>query len=88
MVADLKTRKFYAKCHANRSKTGVEVDFPLSLGPLSMANEQEMQAGERANMVWKQLLAEYEQPPLDPSVVEQIDAYIEVRKAAGGAPLN
>ncbi len=47
-----------------------------------------VQAGERANMVWKQLLAEYEQPPLDPSVVEQIDAYIEVRKAAGGAPLN
>jgi hypothetical protein len=48
VVADLKTRKFYSKCHANRSKTGVEVDFPVSLGPLSMANEQEMQPGERA----------------------------------------
>jgi hypothetical protein len=48
VVADLKTRKFYSKCHANRSKTGLEVDFPFSLGPLSMANEQEMQPGERA----------------------------------------
>jgi hypothetical protein len=48
VVADLKTRKFYAKCHANRSKSGPEVDFPASLGALSMANEQEMQPGDRA----------------------------------------
>ncbi len=37
-------------------------------------------ATERANRIWKQLLAEYEPPPLDPGVAEQLDAFIERRK--------
>ncbi len=45
-------------------------------------------ARERANGVWKQLLADYEQPPLDPARLEAIDAYITRRKAEGGAPMN
>jgi hypothetical protein len=48
VVADLKSRVFYSKCHADRSKAGPEVPFPASLGPLSMAHDEEMQAGERA----------------------------------------
>lgn len=47
-----------------------------------------VQARERANAVWKQLLSEYEQPALDEGVVEQIDAFIARRKEEGGAPLN
>ena len=47
-----------------------------------------MDARARANLVWKQLLNEYQQPPLEPSIVEQIDAYIAKRKEEGGAPLN
>ena len=37
-------------------------------------------ATERANGVWKQLLAEYEPPPLDPGAAEAIDDYVERRR--------
>ncbi len=46
VVADLKRRVFYLKCHAQeRNKKGVEVAFPASLGPLHMAIVGEMQEG-------------------------------------------
>jgi len=45
-------------------------------------------AKSRAHGVWKQLLRDYEQPPLDPGVLEEIDRYIAKRKAEGGAPMN
>jgi len=45
-------------------------------------------ATERANTLWKRLLEEYEQPPLDPAIDEALAAYVEKRKegkpAAGG----
>ena len=44
-------------------------------------------ATERANPIWKQLLAEYVPPPLDPVVSEALDAFVARRKreiAAGG----
>ncbi len=34
----------------------------------------------RANQLWKQLLAEYEPPPLDPAIREAVDDYVERRK--------
>ncbi|MEM7430743.1 MAG: trimethylamine methyltransferase family protein [Pseudomonadota bacterium] len=34
----------------------------------------------RANSIWKQLLAEYEQPPLDPGIDEALVDYVERRK--------
>jgi trimethylamine--corrinoid protein Co-methyltransferase len=37
-------------------------------------------ATERANKVWKQLLAEYEPPPLDAAAAEAIDDYVERRR--------
>jgi trimethylamine--corrinoid protein Co-methyltransferase len=37
-------------------------------------------ACQRANAVWKQLLAEYEQPPLDPAVDEALRDYVARRK--------
>lgn len=42
----------------------------------------------RANTVWKQLLSDYEAPPIDPAIVEALDAFIAKRKSEGGAPLN
>ena len=39
----------------------------------------------RANKIWKQLLNEYEQPPLDPAIDEELSSYMEKRKA-GAAP--
>jgi trimethylamine--corrinoid protein Co-methyltransferase len=38
----------------------------------------------RANRIWKQLLARYEQPPLDPAIDEALAAYVSRRKE--GAP--
>ncbi|NJD28279.1 MAG: trimethylamine methyltransferase family protein [Chloroflexi bacterium] len=37
-------------------------------------------ATERANAIWKRLLAEFEPPPLDPGTAEAIDAFVERRK--------
>jgi trimethylamine---corrinoid protein Co-methyltransferase len=37
-------------------------------------------ATERANRIWKQLLAEYEPPTLDPSVADTLDAFVDRRK--------
>ena len=34
----------------------------------------------RANTMWKQLLVEYEQPPLDPAIDEALDEYVTKRK--------
>jgi trimethylamine---corrinoid protein Co-methyltransferase len=47
-----------------------------------------IQARERANAIWKQLLADYQQPALDQAIVEELDHYIARRKAEGGAPMN
>lgn len=37
-------------------------------------------ATERANRIWKQLLAEYEPPPLDAAAAEGLDAFVDRRK--------
>jgi len=37
-------------------------------------------ATQRANRIWKQLLAEYEPPPLDPGRGEALDEFVERRK--------
>jgi len=36
----------------------------------------------RANTIWKQLLREYEQPPLDPAIDEELVEYVARRKSA------
>jgi len=40
----------------------------------------------RANRIWKQLLAEYEQPPLDPAIDDQLQDYVDRRK--NGEPVE
>jgi trimethylamine--corrinoid protein Co-methyltransferase len=40
----------------------------------------ELTATQRANRIWKQLLAEYEPPPLDPGAAEALDAFVDRRK--------
>ena len=47
-----------------------------------------VQTRERANTLWKQLLADYEQPPLDPAIDDALAAFVTRRKAEGGAPMN
>ena len=43
---------------------------------------------ERANRVWKQILAEFEAPPIDPAIDEELRDFVERRKAEGGAPTD
>jgi trimethylamine--corrinoid protein Co-methyltransferase len=42
-------------------------------------------ATQRASEIFKQALAEYEQPPTDPGIREELDAYVERRRAAIGS---
>ena len=46
------------------------------------------QAAQKANALWKQALAEYVAPALDPAIVEEIDAFIVRRVAEGGEPTD
>lgn len=42
-------------------------------------------AAQRANGIWKSLLAQYEQPELDSAVNEELQAYVSQRKAGAAA---
>ncbi|WP_457937461.1 trimethylamine methyltransferase family protein [Mesorhizobium sp. 10J20-29] len=43
---------------------------------------------ERANRVWKERLAAYEEPYMDPAIREELDAFVAKRTAEGGAPTD
>jgi len=45
-------------------------------------------ATQRANRIWKQILADYEPPPLDPAIDEELQAYVDRRTAEGGVPAD
>ncbi len=45
-------------------------------------------AYEKANRLWKEALALYEQPAMDPAVKEELDAFVDRRIAEGGAPTD
>jgi trimethylamine--corrinoid protein Co-methyltransferase len=45
-------------------------------------------AVEKANRVWKERLAAYEEPAIDPAIREELDAFVAKRKAEGGAPTD
>ncbi len=47
-----------------------------------------VEAPQKANAVWKQLLAEYQAPALDVAVAEALGDYVARRKREGGAPMN
>ena len=42
----------------------------------------------RANAIWKKILAEFEAPPMDESIREELAAFVERRKREGGAPTD
>ncbi len=43
---------------------------------------------DHANRIFKQKLNEYERPPLDPAIEEELDAFVAKRKAEGGVPTD
>ncbi|MES2540498.1 MAG: trimethylamine methyltransferase family protein [Pseudomonadota bacterium] len=46
------------------------------------------EAPQRANRIWKDLLAHYEEPPLDEGIREALEDFVARRRAEGGAPTN
>ena len=42
----------------------------------------------RANALWKKILAEFEAPPMDEAVREELEEFVERRKREGGAPTD
>ena len=44
-------------------------------------------ATRRANGIWKQILQQFEAPPLDPARAEELEAFIRRRTDEGGAPV-
>src|SRR5258706_14633696 len=40
----------------------------------------QLNATQRATAIWQAALASYEQPPLDPAIVEALDAFVARRK--------
>jgi trimethylamine--corrinoid protein Co-methyltransferase len=45
-------------------------------------------AMEKANRVWKERLASYEEPYMDPAIREELNAFVEKRRSEGGAPTD
>jgi trimethylamine--corrinoid protein Co-methyltransferase len=43
-------------------------------------------AAQHANKIFKDMLAAYEPPPLDPAIKDELDAFVARRTAEGGAP--
>ena len=48
-------------------------------------NDGSKSATRRANDIWKQLLQEYEKPPIDPAIEEELEAYVAKRKEEIGS---
>lgn len=45
-------------------------------------------AMQKANTIWQKELAAYERPPMEPSVEEELDAFVAKRVEQGGAPTD
>jgi trimethylamine--corrinoid protein Co-methyltransferase len=45
-------------------------------------------AWQRANALWKQALEQYREPPMEPAVAEELDAYVARRIEEGGQPTD
>jgi trimethylamine--corrinoid protein Co-methyltransferase len=43
---------------------------------------------ERAHRMFKEIVAGFEPPPMDPGVREELEAFVSRRKAEGGAPTD
>jgi len=52
------------------------------------AEEGAVQTPERANALWKRILADFEPPAMDEAVREELDAFVARRRAEGGAPTD
>ncbi|WP_460448498.1 trimethylamine methyltransferase family protein [Alsobacter sp. SYSU BS001988] len=44
-----------------------------------------LDATQRATRIWQRVLADYEEPPMDPAIREELDAFVETRRAEIGS---
>ena len=54
----------------------------------SWQEDGSMDATQRAHKIYKQLLAEYQPPPMDPAIADELDDYVDRRIAEGGIPTD
>ena len=47
-----------------------------------------MTTEQRANRIWKAILAEYEPPPMDEAIRDELADFVTRRKREGGAPTD
>ena len=52
------------------------------------AGSGSVETPQRANAIWKAILAEFEPPPIDPAIEEELRDFVERRKREGGAPTD
>ena len=79
---------FFGAAHTlARFETAFHQSMIADLRPFqTWAEDGARSATDRANRIWKSLLAHYEAPPLDAAIAEAIDEFVERRKReiAGG----
>lgn len=81
----------YFDCAHTMARYKTEYYEPMVSDWESLENWQDKgakSAGERANEIWKQLMLEYEQPPLDAAIKDELDAYVETRRGEIVASLS
>jgi len=59
-----------------------------NLAPLVRTQAGRLEMPQAANLLWKQALAEHEDPPLDPAIAEELDDFVARRIAQGGEPTD
>jgi len=47
-----------------------------------------VQTVERANGIWKKMIADYQPPPMEPAIRDALEAFVARRKEEGGAPTD
>ncbi|WP_299133475.1 trimethylamine methyltransferase family protein [uncultured Amaricoccus sp.] len=52
------------------------------------AEDGALQADQRANRIWKAILAEFEPPPMDDAIRDELADFVARRKREGGAPTD
>jgi len=73
----------YFDCAHTLQRFKTEYYEPLVSDWEGLENWQEKggkSSGERANEIWKKLMAQYQQPALEPAIKEELDAYVTQRQ--------
>jgi trimethylamine--corrinoid protein Co-methyltransferase len=82
--------QFFSASHTlERYETAFYQPFLSDLNNFETWEERgSIQTPERANKIWKQILNEFEAPPMDEAIREELEAFVTLRKEQGGAPTD